>query len=98
MEEERESLIREGIVKFFIEDKGYGFITYDNVDYFVHISNVYNRELLSKGEYVLFEPISVDRGPKAMNVQRKVTDNANEEESEEDYEEFEEESAQQSLE
>lgn len=81
MEEEKKSLA-EGIVKFFIEDKGYGFITHDNVDYFVHISNVYNRELLSKGEYVLFDPVSVDRGPKAMNVQKKVNIN-DEEESEE---------------
>ena len=47
----------QGIVKFFLEDKGYGFIERDDSgDLFVHISEVdENVDTLAKGQRVSFE-------------------------------------------
>jgi cold shock protein len=47
----------QGIVKFFLEDKGYGFIERDDGgDLFVHISEVdENVDTLAKGQRVSFE-------------------------------------------
>ncbi len=63
----------EGIVKFFDNEKGYGFINSDNVDYFVHFSNIISDEdykKLSEGDKVSFEIIDQPRGPSAINVQK----------------------------
>lgn len=63
----------EGIVKFFDNEKGYGFINSDNVDYFVHFSNIISDEdykKLSEGDKVSFEIIDQSRGPSAINVQK----------------------------
>lgn len=62
-----------GIVKFFDNEKGYGFINSDNVDYFVHFSNIISDEeykKLSEGDQVCFEIIDQPRGPSAINVQK----------------------------
>lgn len=62
-----------GIVKFFDNEKGYGFINSDNVDYFVHFSNIISDEdykKLSEGDLVCFEIIDQPRGPSAINVQK----------------------------
>jgi len=56
-----------GKVKFFNEQKGFGFIAgEDNKDYFVHSTDT-NIEL-SEDLSVVFEVIEGDRGPKATNV------------------------------
>lgn len=65
---EKESSLERGVVKFFIEDKGFGFITFDGVDYFAHISNVANRQSLEKGDFVDFIPQDFEKGPKAVNI------------------------------
>ena len=64
-----------GTVKFFNQDKGFGFITPDGgpKDVFVHISAVQSSGLngLSDGKKVTFdtEPDKRGKGPKAINLQ-----------------------------
>jgi len=59
-----------GTIKFFIEDKGYGFITEDGTetDYFVHISNVNGDTDLQEGDTVEFELAEGKKGLNAVNV------------------------------
>ena len=62
-----------GTVKFFNQQKGYGFITPDDgaKDVFVHITAVEQSGLsgLAKGQKVSFEVQNEARGPKAVNLQ-----------------------------
>ena len=63
-----------GTVKFFNQDKGFGFITPDDgaKDVFVHISAVQSSGLngLNDGQKVSFdtEPDKRGKGPKAINL------------------------------
>lgn len=58
----------QGKVKFFNEQKGFGFITEttENKDYFVHVSGLLNR--IVKDNVVEFELEDSPRGKKAVNV------------------------------
>lgn len=62
------SPIRKGLVKFFIEEKGYGFITdvetQENV--FVHINNL--EEAIQENDEVTFEVEMGPKGPNAVKV------------------------------
>lgn len=63
----------EGIVKWFSERKGYGFIEQeDGPDIFVHFSsiNMPGFKTLADGERVKFDVEENDRGPVAKNVTR----------------------------
>ncbi len=63
----------EGIVKWFSEKKGYGFIEQDEGrDIFVHYSsiNIPGFKTLAEGERVSFEVEESDRGPVAKNVDK----------------------------
>lgn len=62
-----------GIVKWFNDRKGFGFIQQENgEDIFVHYSsiNVPGYKSLAEGEPVTFEVEEGDRGPVAKNVQK----------------------------
>jgi len=63
----------DGIIKWYSEEKGYGFITHDQKDFFVHASGIINdgSPSLKSGESVEFTLIASDKGPKAINVKRK---------------------------
>jgi len=61
-----------GTVKFFNDQKGYGFISRDDgEDLFVHFSNIVGsgRRTLLQGQAVSFELGEGRRGPEAQNVQ-----------------------------
>ncbi len=64
-----------GIVKFFLSNKGFGFITPETggADIFVHISALEQANLstLDPGTKVLFEtePDKKGKGPKAINLE-----------------------------
>ena len=68
--------MEKGTVKWFDEEKGYGFIQADvgNKDYFIHKSNIEDMaRSLEKGQRVEFEITQGDKGPAACNV-RAVAD------------------------
>ncbi len=62
-----------GTVKWFNDDKGFGFITPDEggKDLFVHHTgiNANGFKTLAEGAKVSFDAESGDKGPKAVNVQ-----------------------------
>lgn len=60
-----------GTVKFFNEQKGYGFITSpDGADVFVHASNIVGSGFrsLTAGQSVQYETAPGRKGPEAVNV------------------------------
>ena len=61
----------EGVVKWFSDRKGFGFIEQENgQDLFVHHSaiDMAGFRTLNEGDRVSFEIEDTDRGPKAKNV------------------------------
>ena len=69
---ERESIMRTtGIVKWFNDSKGYGFITQtDGGDVFVHYSAIVGEgfKTLAEGQQVEFDLLDSGKGPQASNV------------------------------
>ncbi|MFT2110060.1 cold-shock protein [Marinomonas sp. 2405UD68-3] len=60
-----------GVVKFFNETKGFGFITQDNgPDVFVHFSAINSSgfKTLAEGQKVEFQVVQGKKGPEAQNV------------------------------
>ena len=60
-----------GRVKWFNNDKGYGFIDYkENEDIFVHYSAIKQQgyKTLSEGQLVEFDLIETEKGLQAVNV------------------------------
>jgi CspA family cold shock protein len=62
-----------GTVKWFSDDKGFGFVTPDEVgkDLFVHQTDIAGDGFrsLTEGAKVSYEAQPSDKGPKAVNVQ-----------------------------
>ncbi len=68
-----EENLAQGTVKWFSDQKGYGFIEQDNgEDIFVHHSEIQGMgfKTLSEGDQVTFEVGAGRKGPAAQNVQK----------------------------
>ncbi len=67
-EESEDDTIRKGVVSFFNDDKGFGFIRdmENNQSVFVHANNLY--EEIKENNIVTFEVEYGPRGPAALNV------------------------------
>ena len=76
-DEQKEKRLK-GTVKWFNDDKDYGFIKREDKekDVFVHFSAVQNSGLkyLKKGEQLTFEVEYSDKGPSAVNLQKTVNE------------------------
>jgi CspA family cold shock protein len=65
-------VVAEGIVKWFNDKKGYGFISMDEgQDVFVHYSSILGTGFRSlyEGQRVRFEVEESDKGPQAVQVE-----------------------------
>ncbi|MDX5726865.1 cold-shock protein [Clostridioides difficile] len=65
--------MKNGIVKWFNNEKGFGFISVEGEgDVFVHFSAIQNDgyKTLEEGEQVSFDITQGNRGPQAENVNR----------------------------
>ncbi|QLA15894.1 cold-shock protein [Desulfolutivibrio sulfoxidireducens] len=63
----------EGVVKWFNEKKGFGFIQqHEGDDVFVHYKDIQGAgfKTLAEGERVSFEIVDGEKGKKAVNVMR----------------------------
>ncbi|RLI85862.1 MAG: cold-shock protein [Candidatus Altiarchaeales archaeon] len=61
----------EGTVKFFNENKNFGFIAGDDgEEYFVHRSGLKQGVAITEGDRVSFTVVRGDRGPKAEGVEK----------------------------
>lgn len=61
-----------GKVKKWFEEKGFGFITADKKDYFVHITKVESKTALEVGETVEFDVLRTIKGTQATNVRQAL--------------------------
>ena len=61
---------REGVVKFFNDKKGFGFISSNGQDYFVHFSEIQGTgfKSLNDGALVSFKPEKNPKGQSATHV------------------------------
>jgi len=70
MIDEDNNAIFTGTVKWFSPEKGFGFISEKNNDYFAYYTNIVTQgfKTLLKGQKVNFNVVKGERGPEARNI------------------------------
>lgn len=63
--------MQQGTVKWFNDEKGYGFLACNGQDYFIHYKEIQKEgfKTLKEGDKVFFEPATSPKGPVAKSVQ-----------------------------
>ena len=63
-------MIEKGVVKWFDNERGYGFINSGNQDYFVHFKSIESNgyKTLLEGQAVTFNPVKSQKGWTAQSV------------------------------
>lgn len=61
-----------GKIKWFSTVKGYGFITSNNIDYFVHISDKKDNDEFQDGDDVEFSIAQTEKGFAAKNISKII--------------------------
>lgn len=74
------SEMKRGKVKFFNFMKGYGFVEHEGTDYFVHVTDIENGDMLLEEEVVEFKAVQGSKGWQAIEVVRLVPPDLSEEE------------------
>ena len=59
---------KNGTVKFYNDDEGFGFVQADDVDYFVHATHLDEADGLRDGDHVSFRPVRTPDGLQARDV------------------------------
>ena len=64
--------MQNGVVKWFSDQKGFGFVESQGKDYFIHFKEIQGEgfKSLKQGEKVNFMPSSSPRGPLATQLNR----------------------------
>ena len=57
-----------GVIKFFVTEKGWGFICSEEKDYFFHWTSIKNQATVYKGQEVDFELVETVKGKMAVDV------------------------------
>ena len=72
IERDTNTMSKSGTVKWFNGQKGFGFITAEDKDVFVHVSAVRDAGLdhLNDGEDISFDVEDGPKGPNATNLQK----------------------------
>lgn len=67
--------MQNGVVKWFNDQKGFGFIAANGKDFFVHFKEIQSEgfKSLKEGDKVSFEPSTSPKGPVAKNVQKVLS-------------------------
>jgi CspA family cold shock protein len=62
-----------GVVKWFNDAKGFGFVEAEGKDYFIHFKEIQNEgfKTLKEGEKVSFEPTLSPKGPVAKSLMKR---------------------------
>lgn len=62
--------MQKGIVKWFSDPKGFGFVESEGKDFFIHFKEIQAEgfKSLKEGDNVLFEPSQSAKGPIAKNL------------------------------
>jgi CspA family cold shock protein len=72
------STVYKGKVSFFLNEKGYGFVTFGDESYFFHRKNIVAKlgfQVLDRDDEVYFELGEYNGRPVAINVKRIVGEN-----------------------
>lgn len=65
--------MQSGVVKWFSDQKGFGFVASQGKDYFIHFKEIQSEgfKSLKEGDKVSFEPAQSPKGPVATKLVRE---------------------------
>jgi CspA family cold shock protein len=61
-------MMPQGNVKWFDKKKGYGFVSHEDQDIYIHWSEMESKFVPEENDLISFEIVSGEKGPKATNI------------------------------